>query len=131
MLEHHTNHHIVFPEDCNHMGTIFGGKLLSIVDLAVAQHTAILLQNSVCEDAVTVNFNNVNFHCGPVVGDLLIIESTIADIGIKSMRFTFEVIRHKDSARIVSGETTFVSRKNSIVFAHGLPRYKNGKAICL
>lgn len=122
----HEYSHIVFPEDANHMGTIFGGKLISVIDLAVAQHTMILLktENSPCDDAVTVNFSNVNFHFGAVVGDLLTIRSTVDRIGIKSMVFRFSVHRLVDGKLIADGSTTFVARKNGVAHAHGIETYK-------
>ena len=124
-LEHNYNH-IVFPEDANHMGTIFGGKLVSIIDLAVAQHTMFLLkeENSKCDDAVTVNFSEINFHFGAVVGDLLTIESVLDRIGIKSMAFSFWVRRLSDNRLIATGKTTFVARKNGIAHPHGIDTFK-------
>ena len=126
MKSEHFYHHIVFPEDANHMGTIFGGKLVSVIDLAVAQHTMFLLkeEGSECDDAVTVNFSEINFHFGAVVGDLLTIESVVDRIGIKSMAFSFWVKRLKDGKLIATGKTTFVSRKNGVAHAHGIDTFK-------
>lgn len=126
MIHEHVYTHIVFPEDANHMGTIFGGKLVSIIDLAVAQHTMILLkqERSECNDAVTVNFGNINFHFGAVVGDLLTIRSVVDRIGVKSMKFVFEVHRLKDNQLIASGDTTFVSRRAGMPYPHGITMYK-------
>ena len=123
----HEYNHIVFPEDANHMGTIFGGKLVSVIDLAVAQHTMILLKQeaSECDDAVTVSFANVNFHFGAVVGDLLTIRSDVDKIGIKSMTFRFSVHRLVDGKLIADGTTVFVARKNGVAHAHGIPTCKN------
>jgi acyl-CoA hydrolase len=117
----HDYGHIVFPEDANHMGTIFGGKLVSIMDLAVAQHTILLLRagNSVCDDAVTVSFANINFLSGPKVGDYLTVTSTLTKLGIKSMTFDMQV-RNIDGQLVASGQTVFVARKNGIAHAHGL-----------
>jgi acyl-CoA hydrolase len=128
MKSKHEYNHIVFPEDANHMGTIFGGKLVSIIDLAVAQHTMFLLKEEPfceCDDAVTVNFDKVNFHFGAVVGDLLTIQSVVDRIGIKSMTFRFFVHRLVDNRLIADGSTTFVARKNGVAHAHGIPTYKN------
>lgn len=131
MKYNHEYHHIVFPEDANHMGTIFGGKLVSIIDLAVAQHTMFLLkeEGSECDDAVTVSFSDVNFHFGAVVGDLLTIQSVVARIGIKSMVFRFTVHRLVDGKLIADGSTTFVARKNGVTHAHGIPTYKAGPIV--
>jgi len=118
----HEYYHIVFPEDANHMGTIFGGKLVSIMDLAVAQHTIILLKEgqSKCDDAVTVNFNNINFLIGPKVGDLLRVTSTLTKLGIKSMNFDMLVERVNDNRVVATGQTVFVARFLGMAHAHHL-----------
>lgn len=118
----HEHFHIVFPEDTNHMGTIFGGKLVSIMDLAVAQHTVILLKesNSECNDAVTVSFKNIEFLIGPKVGDLLKVTSSLTRIGIKSLTFNMLVERVNDNKIVARGETTFVARKDGIAHPHNL-----------
>lgn len=133
MKAKHIKTHLVFPEDCNHIGTIFGGKLLSIVDLAIAEHCSYLLHISECEDAVTVNFDDVNFHVGAEVGDLIEIHTEIEKIGIKSIKFKFTGYRYikdyvssfdKTPETIITGYSTFVTRINKKAAPHNLKDFQ-------
>jgi acyl-CoA hydrolase len=118
MLTNHTKTHIVFPADCNSMGTIFGGKLLSIIDLCCFEHSLLLLKDSICDDSVTVAFNNVNFVHGAVIGDLLTVKSSVKKIGIKSLTFEFECVTMEE--QVATGSCVFVARKNGIAHKHNL-----------
>ena len=65
------------------MGTIYGGKLIDIMDMTVFQHTLQLLPDTPCDDAVTVNFTGVDFLASAVEGDLLKSTSYLDKIGVK------------------------------------------------
>lgn len=114
----HTKTHIVFPGDCNSMGTIFGGEILSLVDLCCFEHSLLLLENTDCDDAVTVNFSNVDFLKGPVVGDLIKVTSNVNKIGIKSITFSFTCTVKNEI--VTQGECVFVARKDGKTHKHGL-----------
>ena len=114
----HTKTHVVFPGDCNSMGTIFGGKLLSLIDLCCFEHSLFLLKDTECDDAVTVAFNDVSFVHGAVVGDMLTITSFVKKIGIKSLTFEFECVTM--DKQVATGTCVFVARKSGIPYKHGL-----------
>lgn len=118
MIKKHSKTHIVFPADCNSMGTIFGGKLISLIDLCCFEHSLFLLKDSICDDAVTVNFSDVNFVHGAVIGDLLTVTSFVKKIGIKSLTFGFECVTMYE--QVATGTCVFVARKNGIAHKHGL-----------
>lgn len=119
----HSNHHIVFPGDCNHMRTIFGGTLIGICDLVVAQHTMLLVANTPCDDAVTVHFD-VDFPSGAVEGDLVTAYSELTDVGIKSLTFKVwatalnkhspatEWNDRQNARKVALGNAVFVTRKD-------------------
>ena len=118
MLLKHKKMHVVFPGDCNSMGTIFGGNVLSLADLCCFEHSLLLLRGTDCDDAVTVNFSNVNFIRGPKVGDLIEIESTLTKVGIKSLQFLFLCSIMGET--VTEGSCVFVARKNGTPYKHGL-----------
>lgn len=114
----HTKTHVVFPGDCNSMGTIFGGKILELIDLCCFEHSLILIEDSECEDAVTVAFNKISFLSGPVIGDFVKVTSEISRIGIKSITYDFTC--SVKSGIVTEGSCVFVTRKNGVPYKHGL-----------
>jgi len=72
---------IAMPQDTNHDGDVFGGWIVSQMDLAgsvVARRTAR------CQ-IVTVAMENIQFHKPVFVGDLLECFSRVVKIGISSI----------------------------------------------
>ena len=59
---------VVFPEDLNPAGTVFGGKLLAWVDIAgaIAMNTLYCIQ-----DYITVEMQDVYFRSSPKSGDII------------------------------------------------------------
>lgn len=116
---------IVFPQDTNYMyPMIFGGKVLSEMDICAAGATRRLLYHSECDSAVTVGVNNVIFHIGAEVGDMLLLSGEISKLGHKSVMIHVTGWREKkdtgEKEKLCDGDFTFVSRKNGISFPHGL-----------
>lgn len=119
MLKQHDKTHIVFPSDCNCMGTIFGAKIMELFDLTCFEHCLLILRESLtCEDAVTVH-SSTDFHYGPVEGELLIFSSTLQKIGVKSLTFSVDCST-MDGRQVASGKMVFVARSNGQVHKHGL-----------
>lgn len=114
----HTKTHVVFPGDCNSMGTIFGGKILELIDLCCFEHSLLLIEKTDCDDSVTVNFKEVSFLKGPVIGDLIKVNSSIDKIGIKSLTYNFTCSVKNEI--VTKGSCVFVTRKNGVPYKHGL-----------
>src|SRR5690625_357795 len=72
---------LVLPPDTNHMGTIFGGTVLSYID-EIAAIAAMKHSNSV---VVTASIDTVNFLSSAKVGDILILEGKVIYTGRTSM----------------------------------------------
>ena len=121
MITNHRKTHVVFPGDCNSMGTIFGGKILCEFDLVAFEHSILLLQNSLCNDAVTVGIKEVSFLYGPREGEMLEFHSVVKKIGIKSLTFDLICVTI-EGKEVAKGEITFVCRQNGQTYPHGLER---------
>lgn len=120
-MNKHTKTHVVFPGDCNSMGTIFGGKILAEFDLVAFEHCLLLLRDSECDDAVTVGMTDVSFLYGPVEGEMLEFSSEIKRIGIKSLTFRVACVTITGK-EVAKGEISFVARQNGQTRAHGVVR---------
>ena len=94
---------VMLPRDTNYMGHIFGGHILSMIDLAAAQH-ATLLAN---QKFVTKLLNEVNFLAPVFVGDAVSFFTETVKIGNTSVmvRVTVEAQRH-NSPQIIEQVTT-------------------------
>jgi acyl-CoA hydrolase len=96
---------IMTPEDANFLGKVFGGKLLSLVDLC-AYTTAARFSGQVC---VTASFDRVDFLSPIDVGDVVTLEGFVSFVGRTSVEVTIEVYaenilersrRHTNTARV-------------------------------
>lgn len=102
----------VFPQDTNyHPPMVFGGKMLSEMDICAAGTVRRALYDSPLgvRDAVTVQVDDVTFHKGAVVKDLIFLQGTITKIGIKSI--TVEVKAYNEvnkNLRELMASGTFV-----------------------
>ena len=96
---------IMTPNDANFLGKVFGGRLLSLIDLC-AYTTAARFSGEVC---VTASFDRVDFHEAIEVGELITLEGLISYVGRTSIEVTIEVHaehifrrtnRHTNTARV-------------------------------
>lgn len=78
---------LVLPPDTNHMGTIFGGAVLSYID-EIAAISAMKHSNTV---VVTASIDTVNFISSARVGDILILEGVVISTGRTSMEVFVKV----------------------------------------
>ena len=98
------------PSDTNAAGDIFGGWLMSQVDIA----GSIAAHRFVGNRVVTIAVNEFRFIKPVLVGDLVSIFANIEHIGNTSIQIALEVLaehgRGKDNARIVAEAVlTYVS----------------------
>lgn len=96
---------VMHPEDTNAAGTIFGGKVLALMDQAAYA--------SACKHArastVTASINTVNFRTPIYVGDLVTIKARVNYVGKTSMMVGIRV----EAENLITGE---VRHSNSSYF---------------
>ena len=104
---------IMMPKDTNRHGTIFGGVLLSNIDLAgaiAAQRELQRLGGNPKASFVTVAINRVEFKKPVLVGDVVRFETTISRIGRTSMTVHINVLaeRGTEIIPVTEAEAVFV-----------------------
>lgn len=96
---------LMTPNDANFLGKVFGGKLLSVIDLC-AYATAARYSGEVC---VTASFDRVDFLEPIEVGELVSLHGVVSYVGRTSIEVTIEVYaenpvkqnrRHTNTARV-------------------------------
>jgi len=92
---------LVLPPLTNHMGTIFGGTVLSYID-EIAAITAMKHSKRV---VVTASIDTVNFLSSARVGDILILEGVVVSTGRTSM----EVYVKVECQNLETGERTITT----------------------
>ena len=99
----------LMPKDTNAHGTIFGGVLLSQVDLAGA-----VAARGHCDAMVTVKMTEVVFHQPVFVGDLVSFYAEVVRIGNTSItvRVTVEAQRWRgarENVKVTEAEIVYVN----------------------
>lgn len=92
---------LVLPPDTNHLGTIFGGTVLSYID-EIAAIAAMKHSRNV---VVTASIDSVNFLSSAVVGDILTLEAVVISTGKTSM----EVFVKVESENFKTGTKTLTT----------------------
>jgi acyl-CoA hydrolase len=113
----------VFPQDANFVGTLFGGTLLSKMDIAAATIARKILYKTGADSAVTASMDKVDFIRPGYIGDLITIKSILKSLGRSSMLIQCKVWRETPSGeieKICTAMFTFVAMKDKIPFQHGL-----------
>lgn len=72
---------IAMPQDTNHDGDVFGGWIVSQMDLA----GSVLARRTARNQIVTVAMENIQFHKPVLVGDLLECFCRVVKIGVSSI----------------------------------------------
>jgi len=103
----------MMPKDTNRHGTIFGGVLLSYIDLAgaiTAQRELQLRGGNPNASFVTVAINRVEFRMPVLVGDVVRFETSVIRIGRTSMTIRIDVHaeRGAEVIHVTEAEGTFV-----------------------
>lgn len=109
-LTHSTNF-VVYPSDCNHMNTLFGGKILAEMDRTCGITVRRLLYSSKCDLAVTAGIESVKFLKPAHVGDLVFTKTKVVKLGKKSITVQVEVVKEQKDGevKLAEGIFTFVS----------------------
>lgn len=113
----------VFPEHINFVGTLFGGVLLSKMDIAAATLARKLLYATDADGAVTASMDKVDFLAPGHVGDLITIKSTLKSLGHSSLLIQCKVYREDmqgANEKMCTAMFTFVSMKDGKPHPHRL-----------
>ena len=93
---------LVLPEDSNPRGTVFGGRVLALVDKCAA----IVAMRHARTEVLTVALDSVEFHNTVRVGDILILRGRLNAAFTSSMEIEIEV--HSENPH--SGERKLTTR---------------------
>lgn len=104
---------VMMPRDTNHMGTIFGGVLLSHIDQAgaVGAHFETGRQDWPQRALVTVAMNAVEFHEPVFVGDVVSFWTRVIRLGTTSItvHVSVETERQGQTLRLTEAEVVYVA----------------------
>jgi acyl-CoA hydrolase len=93
---------IVLPEDTNHRGHIFGGRVLALVDKCAA----VAAIRHAHGEVVTASVDSVDFRSGVRAGDVLVLHGRLNAVFASSMEVEVEV--HAEDPR--SGQRRLTTR---------------------
>jgi acyl-CoA thioesterase YciA len=101
---------MLMPKDTNGFGTIFGGVILSYIDIA----GAVEAQRHTRHRVVTATMREVIFHQPVYVGDIVSLYTSLIRVGRTSLTIgiTVEAQRASDpsiTVRVTQAETVFVA----------------------
>lgn len=97
---------VLLPRDTNKHGTIFGGIILSYIDLAAAAEVTKLTRQRI----VTVAIKEVVFRAPVMVGEIVSFYASVSHIGRTSIsvHVEVEVDRGKEHIAVTQAHVTFV-----------------------
>ena len=104
---------VMMPADTNPHGTIFGGVILSHIDMAgaiAARREVHLRGGNPKASFVTVALNRVEFKHPVLVGDVVSFRTTVTRIGRTSITVHIDVVaeRGADTIDVTTAEAVFV-----------------------
>lgn len=101
--------HLIFPNDLNSLGTIYGGKVLDLIDM-IGGIVAKRHSEKLC---VTASMDNIDFIRPARAGDLLVLKasvnnawSTSCEVGVKIFA---EDAKTKENHHLASAYLTYVA----------------------
>ena len=101
---------LMLPRDTNERGTIFGGRILSLIDLAAAVEAR---RFNPRRRYVTVAFKEVEFHQPVCVGDIVSCYPTVQQIGRTSVTIHVRVVAERGadlkSVDVTEAQVVFVA----------------------
>lgn len=98
---------VMFPKDANPSGSIFGGVILSNIDIAAAVAAKKVTRHRV----VTVCMKEIVFKKPVKVGDVLTFWAEVVDTGRTSIKINVKVEAERDleTIQVTEGEVVFVA----------------------
>jgi acyl-CoA hydrolase len=115
------NSFMVFLEDMNYAGTLFGGKILAEMDKAAAKAARRLLYGTECDGCVTASISKIDFERPAHIGDFIELGAWITKLGKSSIEIDVFVVREDQQGnieQICKGSFVFVSLKDGKPYAH-------------
>lgn len=112
---------LVFPQDMNYAGTLFGGKILAEMDRAALKAARRLLYGTGCDGAVTASFDKVDFRKPAHLGDIIELTATVTRLGRTSIQIHVVVSKEDhfgDIEEICDASIVFVSLKEGKPHPH-------------
>jgi acyl-CoA thioesterase YciA len=121
----------MMPRDTNRYGTIFGGVILSYIDLAgaiTAQRELQLRGGNPQASFVTVAINRVEFKKPVLVGDVVRFQTSVVKIGRTSMTVRIDVWaeRGAETIHVTEAEGVFVGVDLSTPDRKPVPLFPQG-----
>lgn len=99
----------LMPKDTNAYGSIFGGVILSLIDLAAF----IEAERQAPHRYLTVAMDKIEFHRPVEVGDIVTLWAKTLDVGTTSIRIRVQVHararRTRDDIEVTTAEVTMVA----------------------
>jgi len=111
----------VFPDDLNYKGALFGGKILSEIDIAGLTPVRRMLYNTACDTAVTASIDRVDFLKPAKLGDIVELTATIYKLGRTSIHVFVYVTKEDEYGKIekiCDAHLVFVSLKDGKPYPH-------------
>lgn len=119
---------LVFPEDINYAGTLFGGKVLAEMDVTALKAARRILYGTECDGAVTVSVNKVDFISPAHLGDIIELTACIKNLGRTSIEIYVHVAKenHLGEVAVICDATfVFVAVKNAKPHPHNCLLFNN------
>lgn len=113
----------VFPNDLNYAGSLFGGIVMSHMDLAGVKVVRRALYGTGADGCVTASVDKIDFHKPAFLGDLITLTAEIKAIGKSSLQIRIKVTSENISGKmddICAANFTFVATKDNKPYPHGL-----------
>jgi len=100
--------YLVMPENTNHYKTVFGGVIMSWIDIAAAM----VAEKHCRHEAVTVSIDSISFLAPAYIGDHIIIKASVNYVGNTSMEIGVVVFKENpltgEILKTTSAYLTFV-----------------------
>ncbi len=106
---------VMTPTDANFLGKVFGGRVLSLIDL-VAYAVSSRFAGTLC---VTASFDRVDFHHPIEVGDLVTMVGYISYVGRTSMEVSVDV--YSENVFVRGRHHTNTARVTMVALKDGKP----------
>lgn len=112
---------LVFPQDLNSTGTLFGGKVLAEMDIAAAMTARRALIGGNHDGIVTAHISSVDFKNPAGLNDLILLEGIVTSVGTTSLKISVNVVKEDSKGTktlICCGNFVFVAMKDKKPYPH-------------